>query len=115
MLHGEQLYEVMKDVFSGSKKPTGIFVYSDCDVVERVIPALGRLNLKVPEDVSIVGFYNTPHAENYPCPLTSISICEEEIAKCAFDLLLNGKPGEKILIQPRLVERKSVRRRGNRQ
>jgi len=107
----EPFEKIAGEIFSASQAPTGLFAYGDSNAVEHVMPVLARLNLRVPEDVSIVGLYDTPHAVNCPCPLTSISICEDTIADVAFNLLINGKPGEKILVQPKLIERASVIKR----
>ncbi len=111
LINGEPTEDVVRDLFSSSAPPTGLLVYRDIMAIEQLIPALEKMDLAVPRDVSIVGFYNTPHSAGYKVPLSSISICEEEIAREAYRLLVGGKPGEKVLIKPKLVERESVARR----
>ncbi len=66
-----------------------------------------KLGMSMPEDISIVGFYNTPWAER--CNLTSVNVHEDIIAKTAVEALFRSSGTmEEILIEPDLVKRKSV-------
>lgn len=101
--------ERLKKILTGKQRPTAIFTMNDfrCKMIFSV---LRELKLRVPEDVAVVGYYNTPWAEMMDVPLTSVSIKEEEIAVQAASILVgnnNVNSSIKIMIEPELVIRES--------
>lgn len=76
------------------------------------IKCLGQNFLDVPEDISVVGFYNTPYAECCTPPLTTVDCRPEKVGAAAVKLLsdiFNGKqPESENIILPRLVRRESA-------
>ncbi len=88
-------------IFSPSGRPDGIIAFSDF----RLLPALkilGKLRLRVPEDISVVGYYNTPWSYTYN--FTSVSIQEEVIIEKAWESL-QSKEKKAVLVEPVLVVR----------
>lgn len=87
----------------------------NCDeTAAKLIQALIKKGIKVPEDVSVTGFDNFLAGNNIPVPLTTVSIRPEDTALVAAELIINkitGKPYIKgrHLISGSLVIRDSVR------
>jgi LacI family transcriptional regulator len=80
---------------------TAIAAYND-DLALAALRALGQRGLRVPEDVSVVGFSDRPiSAYTFPA-LTTVRIPAERIAAAATDLLFQAMAGKPIA-QPRVV------------
>ncbi len=83
-----------------------------------VMRALNEAGLSVPKDVSVTGYDDSYLAETCKVPLTTISHPQEKLGEMAAELLLQiireGETEETshILIEPKLVERESCIRRG---
>jgi LacI family transcriptional regulator len=92
---------------------TAIFAQIDL-VAIGVLRALRAARLRVPSDVSVVGFDNIPSAEHLDPPLTTVDHTVREIGRLAVLLLLDritGRydgPARRVIIQPRLVIRVST-------
>ena len=84
---------------------------SDDDSASGVLLALREANLRVPEDVSVVGFDDAPFAPYMAPPLTTVFAPTEQVGLEASRLLIRliqGEKGEPNLVLPtRLVIRKS--------
>lgn len=70
------------------------------------------LGKSVPEDVSILGFDNSPIAALIDPPLTSIHMCNSQIIDATVEALIRrieGKPQQpQIKVAPQLIERRST-------
>jgi len=99
--------EELTAIFSSKRRPTAVLVYQD--FYARVLYNIfSRLGLKVPDDVAVLGFYNTPWAEMVEVPLTSVSIRPDLIAGATAQLITDRDSHEQhILIPPELVIRHS--------
>jgi LacI family transcriptional regulator len=67
--------------------------------------------LRIPEDISIVGFGNVLTAEFFRVPLTTIRQPKFRLAVAAMDMmtsLLRGQPVESKRLSAELIERKST-------
>lgn len=74
------------DAFPGKR----IAVLSATDSIARnVIKQLNELNLKVPEQIGVVGFYGTRLATEYSPKLSCLSVQPENLGKVAADLLIS--------------------------
>ena len=79
--------------------------------MQEVYKAAGKLGLRIPDDIGLVGWYNTPWCETFRPHLTSVSIREDLIAGKVVEVLKNKRlQGKKIFIPPELVIRDSTRR-----
>ena len=75
--------------------------------------AINELNLKVPDDVSIVGFDDIDMARMSSPPLTTVRVYKEELGSIAVRILLKLVQGEAennttTIVPTRFVERESV-------
>jgi DNA-binding LacI/PurR family transcriptional regulator len=96
------------------RRPTAIFASSDLTAMA-CIHLIRRANLRVPEDIAVVGFDDLRISAHMEVPLTTINQPKDEIAGKAVQLLLRGlEPGaanrapELLLVAPRLVIRDSA-------
>ena len=91
--------------------PTAVFVWSD-DIAAELIVRLRRQGLRVPEDISVIGFDDAAGLCERSVPrLTSIRQPILEIARCAVEKLAARIRGEEVerltLFSPTLVARDS--------
>jgi DNA-binding LacI/PurR family transcriptional regulator len=92
--------------------PTAIFAANDLSAVG-VVNALTESGLRVPADVSVVGFDDVRLAAYTSPPLTTVHQPAREIAQLATQLLFEltaGRPVQRTvrLLEPRLVVRRST-------
>ena len=78
-----------------------------------VIKAAKELNIQVPEELSVIGFDDTPISTLAPVPITTIRQKKEEISRRVFDILMEKIEGEKTeniqeFITPELIIRSST-------
>ncbi|MGN7416537.1 LacI family DNA-binding transcriptional regulator [Paenibacillus sp. SAF-068] len=97
-----------------SNHPTGLFCCNDIQAIG-ALQAAKELGLRVPEDVSIIGFDNTILASVTSPPLTTVAQPIEELGHRAVDLLIDElkdeqKEPQKIVLKPELVIRESAGR-----
>ncbi len=92
--------------------PTAFFISSDA-IVPGVLKAFNEKHIKVPEDVSLITFNDTPLSEYATPALSSVRIFMREYANAALRLmeeLWEGEHGVKKIIMPcNLIERESVK------
>ncbi|TPX00543.1 LacI family transcriptional regulator, partial [Schumannella luteola] len=73
--------------------------------------ALGEAGLRIPHDISIVGFDDIEEAVDFSPPLTTIAqdwdLLGREVLRVASESLA-GAPPQAVLLPTRLVERDSV-------
>lgn len=95
-----------------SERPTAIFACSDA-VALGAIKALHALDLKVPDDVSVIGYDDLVYAELSSPGLTTIAQPKYQVGKQGMELLLDeirGKRTSTIVLQPELILRESCAR-----
>jgi DNA-binding LacI/PurR family transcriptional regulator len=106
-------YNAMGELLAKRRDFTALMCQND-------IAALGAIEqcfkqgIKVPDEISIVGFDNIRESEFFPVPLTTAGIDLKTLSKKALDLLLDGlRTGESrkaCKIKPELIIRQSVRK-----
>jgi GntR family transcriptional regulator, arabinose operon transcriptional repressor len=84
----------------------GFICVGDCRA-QHVYLAAAELNMVPGKDIGVVGAYNTSWTEMLTPKLSSISVNEVGIAKKVAELIVNKATGEKIIIQPELIDRGS--------
>ena len=88
-------------------RPTAVLATSDA-LAARIGVGLRAAGMHVPDDLALVGFYNTPWCDLTEVPLTSVSVREAELARVTMQRLASDDPpGEKVLVAPEVVVRKS--------
>jgi DNA-binding LacI/PurR family transcriptional regulator len=115
---GESLEELAANVLSRPTAPTGIFC-ENWRVCNAVVKAATRLGLKIPDDLSIVGYGQNVCEITEPVPITAFVPETAKVGERAVELLgkliventNNGQTTEveSVKVAGRLIERGSVR------
>ncbi|KAF0114168.1 MAG: LacI family transcriptional regulator [Hyphomonadaceae bacterium] len=98
--------EAARQIFEHSKRPSAIFAANDY-MAFGLMAYLHDMGLKVPEDVSIVGFDDVPGCQLVWPHLTTIHQPVTDMGYAAAEILLNNGPKERVLPY-RMIERGSV-------
>ena len=93
--------------------PTAVFVASDDMALEAINIALAK-RVRVPEELSVVGFDDNPVAAQARIPLTTVRQPLDEMGRLGMDVLIQQIRGKKksptkLLLPTTLVERQSCR------
>jgi DNA-binding LacI/PurR family transcriptional regulator len=89
-------------------RPDAIFAHADFRAAQ-AIPMIQSLGLSVPQDIAVLGYYDTPWTMVTHPRLSSISTRPAEIVSAVADMFLNDRMGDQIVIPPRLMIRASTR------
>jgi LacI family transcriptional regulator len=98
---------------SASNRPTAVTCYNDL-VALGLCRALAELGLRVPEDVSVVGFDDIGLLGYLPLPLTTVRIPKSEMGRIATQMLVHQiesseiVPPRKVFLDAQLVVRGST-------
>lgn len=108
--HWEAAREFVSRILAGSERPTAIMTYDN--YAPAVIQALEERGVKVPEEMSLVGFNDLKNFPELPVPLTTYRQDFDALAKEAIRLILDriGRPsfsGRLVKIPGELIIRKS--------
>ena len=91
-------------------RPTAIFSAND-QMALGAYRALREAGLRIPDDVSVVGFDDIEEAADFSPPLTTVAqdwdLLGREVLRVASESL-NGAPPQEVLLPTRLVIRESV-------
>ena len=109
----ERAMKVGQDIAFSKKKYTAIATFSDV-VALGIKDGISPFGIRVPEDVSLIGFDNIPESAICSPKLTTISQDFRAKAETSCELLLRMIAGEKLesvnLLQPvQVIERNSVK------
>jgi DNA-binding LacI/PurR family transcriptional regulator len=107
-------YKICKEVLSRKKIPSAIFTAND-HLAFGVMKALREAEIRVPQDVSIVGFDDIPEAEYFSPSLTTVSQRFDQLGNLAINRMLSqlkesGKR-ETLIITPELISRESTQKK----
>lgn len=106
-------YKEMKKFLQNKKLPTAFFISSDA-IVSGILKCFNENNIKIPNDISIITFNDTPLSEFATPSLSSVRIFMKEYANAAINImkeLWTGEHGVKKIIMPcNLIERDSVKK-----
>ncbi len=106
----------VRAMMESDRRPTAFFVSADIDAL-RLMDLLRRMHLRIPEDVSLIGFDNLFFSAYTAPRLTTIGQDIRRKAQIAIDVLLRhiidrDMPAENIILDVELIKRDSVLNRG---
>lgn len=102
--HDESFHNTLK-YFKDLKRedyPTAIVCFNDQQALA-VMMALKELDIKVPDDISIIGNDDIYYAKIYPVPLTTIRAPQHEIGRKAAEILIRNIEAKKTLMNEKIV------------
>lgn len=107
-------YQAGVQLLNLSHRPTAIFAAND-DSAFGVIDAVRERQLRIPEDISIIGFDDVPSAAWMTPALTTVRQSLLDMGRVAVRMLLNqienpGQPPERIRLPTKLVLRETCQR-----
>jgi DNA-binding LacI/PurR family transcriptional regulator len=108
-------HDAMKRILNSSARPTAVMASNDLTAIG-AMGAIAEAGLRVPQDISVVGYDDIQLSAFTMPPLTTVSLPRAEIANAAFRALLNDQrvdakktvQCEENMIQPTFVRRKST-------
>ncbi|CAK9885193.1 MAG: HTH-type transcriptional repressor PurR [Candidatus Erwinia impunctatus] len=108
----ESGYQAMEQLLKLSQTPTALFCGGDI-MAMGAICAAQKQGLRIPQDISIVGYDDVRHARFFTPPLTTIHQPKIQLGETAFNLLLDRITSKRTVAQtlevyPQLIERHSV-------
>ncbi|MCR1898535.1 LacI family DNA-binding transcriptional regulator [Irregularibacter muris] len=106
-------YQIIKKAIQKGPLPSAFFLGNDSLAIG-AMKALYESNIKVPDDISIMGFNDIPTAKYLTPPLSTIKVHTEFMGETAVGLLLerikgNRKIPKKVVIPCELKIRKSIK------
>jgi LacI family transcriptional regulator len=103
--------DAARELLSRSDRPTAVFAANDLSAI-RVLEIARDLGLRVPEDLSVVGFDNVPEAANAVPALTTVAQplhqMGAEAVRLLLGLLAGGTTEDHLLLPASLVVRAST-------
>jgi len=106
--------EAIRQLMALDVPPTAIVTHDDM-VAYEVIGYLEDLQIRVPEEISIIGFNNHAISKHLKPPLSTVDISIYELGLHAAELVLEkitdeSVPPKQVVVSSRLIERGSCRR-----
>ncbi len=114
--HWKDAYDSVKNLLKKGKSFSAVFATNDL-MAMGAIKALEEKNLKVPDDVSVIGFDDILFASIVNPPLTTVAQPTYQMGENAMRLLIDvikkriTKP-RKVVLETRLIIRESCKRKG---
>ena len=110
----ESGYIMMKEILKLEDRPTAVFCGND-SIAMGAYKAIRENKLKIPEDISIIGFNDLKLSQYFIPPLTTIKIDTKLIAQETVNSLvelLEGKRNyhKKVFLPIELIERQSCQK-----
>lgn len=105
--------ETADKILAMDKKPSAIFCFNDTMALG-LMSRLQQNGIRIPEDISVIGYDNIDLAEYFSPPLTTIHQPKRRVGKTAFEILLSrikDKEHERTIFEmhPELIVRESVK------
>ena len=108
-------YDAMRRILQSRIRPTAVLASNDLTAIG-ALGAIAEHGLRVPHDISVIGFDDIQLSGYTSPPLTTIRVPHPEIARITVQALLSGRlngnkklpRGEAHLIAPEFLERKST-------
>jgi DNA-binding LacI/PurR family transcriptional regulator len=111
-----QGYDWMKKILSYPEKPDAIFFCNDVNTI-LAINMLKEEGLKVPDDISVIGFDNIEMGQHFIPSISTVDIDKEKMGMKAVEMLLDriskkSTEPERLVFPVNLIIRDSVKTRG---
>lgn len=108
----ESGYQAMKQILAQPRLPTAVFCGGDV-MAMGALCAVDEQGLKVPNDISVIGYDNIRNSRYFTPALTTVHQPKVELGEKALEMLLDRivnkrDTAQTIEIHPRLIERRSV-------
>ncbi|OON41229.1 transcriptional repressor PurR [Izhakiella australiensis] len=108
----ESGYRAMQQILSRKQRPTAVFCGGDI-MAMGAICAADEMGLRVPQDISVIGYDNVRNARYFTPALTTVHQPKERLGETALDMLLDRilnkrEEPQTIEVHPHLIERRSV-------
>ena len=105
-------YVAMAQLLALPKPPTAVLTSNDLTAIG-ALHAITRVDLRVPDDISVIGFDDIQLSQFTQPPLTTIRLSRDELGRRAFDLLYETvqgqhRSGQEIKVSTGLVLREST-------
>src|SRR5690606_15798593 len=84
--------EIAEEILKQSPRPTAVFCVTDHEALY-IYEAAAKLGLRIPEDISVVGFADLDFSANLRPPLTTMRQRPKEIGRRAAQLILHRLDG----------------------
>lgn len=104
---GESGYRAGLHVAGMAERPTAVFVASDLMALG-MMRAFNEHGLRVPQDISVIGFDDHEFAAQFTPPLTTVRQDFAALGRLCLSSLQNSNPGPRRVISPTLVLRDST-------
>lgn len=107
----DSIFAATKELLK-EKKPDAIFcLYDYCAI--SVMRAIYSLGLRIPEDISVIGYDNIPISGYLPTSLSTIDTRSKKVGQKATEILINkimnpNTPVQQITVEPELIIREST-------
>ncbi|WJV52040.1 HTH-type transcriptional repressor PurR [Pectobacteriaceae bacterium CE90] len=108
----ESGYKAMHQILAQKHHPTAVFCGGDI-MAMGAICAADELGLRVPQDISVIGYDNVRHSRYFTPALTTVHQPKERLGQSALSMLLDRivskrEEAQVIEVHPTLIERRSV-------
>jgi LacI family transcriptional regulator len=109
----EKAFDILKMLKDKNNLPSAIIATNN-NITKNIVSSSRKLNIKIPDELSLIGFDDTPENELIAPPLTTIKQPILEIGKIAATALLSriedrfAKP-MKVVLKAELIKRGSVK------
>ena len=108
----ESGYQAMQKILNQSPRPTAVFCGGDI-MAMGALCAADEMGLRVPQDISLIGYDNVRNARFFTPALTTIHQPKDSLGEEAFNTLLDRIVNKRvesksIEVHPQLIERRSV-------
>ncbi len=108
----ESGYQAMKKILAYPQRPTAVFCGGD-EMAMGALCAIDEQGLRVPEDISVIGYDNVRHSRFFSPALTTVHQPKEVLGESAIAMLLDRiltkrENAQTIEVTPSLIERRSV-------
>ncbi len=108
----ESAFEATNKLLKLNPRPTAIFAYNDMMAIG-VLKALKEAGLRIPEDISLIGYDDIIYSQFLEVPLTTVRQKTRELGEGAASVLLQRianpqTPLKRVILQPELVVRQST-------